>query len=189
MAYGETPAAVATLIANANLANGLVVLNGSGQVPSGLLPSTTQMGVTNGSNASAGVIGEIIESDVPVGSAISAPQSAEFNITSVTLTPGDWDCRGNAAYLPVVTTFLAGTVGAQLSTTSGAFLGNETGGTNVSMGAEFAGELMATPTGTWRFNVTTNTTLYLVGVAAWVDTSGGAGSVTAYGSIQCRRMR
>lgn len=193
MAYNETPGVVAALLANINLANGLVQLNGSGQIPSGLLPGSTAItGVSNGVNASAGQVGEVMTADLPSGSAISISNSTATNITSVTLTAGDWDCRGSAVFVPTVGTTLFGLMTASLSTTTGTLpTGLETDGfstTNSSVQDDGVGASLIV--GSWQFNVSAPTTIYLVGVVEFSLTGGGGGgSCVAFGSIQCRRMR
>lgn len=49
------------------------------------------LGVTNGSNASAGYVGQIVSSLV---NNIAVPNSVDTVLTSIVLTPGDWDIQG-----------------------------------------------------------------------------------------------
>ena len=59
-------------------------------------------GVASNANASAGNVGEYITSNIPNGSAVSLTNGTAQNITSISVTAGDWDIFGN------VTGFIAG---------------------------------------------------------------------------------
>lgn len=63
-------------------------------VRNGAGPAT---GTTTNDNAGAGQLGEFITATVPVGSAVSLTTATTANMTSITLTPGDWDinCQVN----------------------------------------------------------------------------------------------
>ena len=50
-------------------------------------------GTTTNDNAGVGQLGEFITATVPVGSAVSLTTAVTANMTSITLTPGDWDCN------------------------------------------------------------------------------------------------
>lgn len=62
---------------------------------------TTQgiVGTTVGDNAVTGYVGEYIESNVPFASAISLTINVNTDITSISLTAGDWDVYGNVFIL------------------------------------------------------------------------------------------
>ena len=80
--YATAGAAVSGLM---SAPNSLLITNGSSVV-----------GVTDGSNAAAGSVGEFITSNVPYGSAVNVvPSSTGTDITSILLTAGDWDVWGN----------------------------------------------------------------------------------------------
>ena len=49
------------------------------------------VGVTSASNAAAGSVGEIISALVAVGSPVSLVNATAKNVTSISLTAGDWD--------------------------------------------------------------------------------------------------
>ena len=53
------------------------------------------VGVTNGSDAAAGDVGEIITSNVPIGSAGSLTNNTPGNCTSISLMAGRWVIFGN----------------------------------------------------------------------------------------------
>lgn len=193
MSYNEVPSALLALLANVNDPNGLLELNSSGKVPSPQLPSAATGGVTNGVNAAPGIVGEVIRTDLGPSGAIFAPNgNVTFNITSTTLSPGDWDCEGNAVFQPGSSTSIFGTFTASLSTVSGTFpTALETCGFSSFAAANGSvGEPFNLIVGRWQFNVSVPTPLYLVGFVQYNNNgSGGPVVCEAYGSISCRRMR
>lgn len=60
----------------------------------GTLDSGDISGVSTNSNAATGVIGEIISSIVLATSPVNLVANVVTNITSISLTPGDWDIHG-----------------------------------------------------------------------------------------------
>jgi hypothetical protein len=145
-------------------------------------PLGTQVGVTNGSNAPAGDVGEFMSSDVTQANAVSTTSGTTLNVTHVSLTPGDWDCTGTVVEITAsgttATQFTAG-----ISTTSAALpaLENATnGGTNFGLNP---GSVQAMPVAPLRVNTSSAKTVFLVANFVF---SGGAN--TAFGNVQCRRM-
>jgi hypothetical protein len=61
-------------------------------IAAGQLPATT----TN-DNAAAGRVGEYVESNIPIASGLTATSGAILNVTSISLTAGDWDVWGVVA--------------------------------------------------------------------------------------------
>lgn len=151
-----------------------------------LAPSTTAgiVGTTLADNANAGSVGEVISSSIPVGSAVALTSGTPANITSISLTAGDWQCWGNVVTNPAGTTTQTALTGA-ISTTSAAFLAAPNGGGSVSLPYSApAGQGIEVPVGQVRLNVSTTTTAYLV-ISSTFATSTNAG----YGFIGCRRVR
>lgn len=71
-------------------------------------PSTGGIiGTTTNNNASAGVVGEIISSIIPSGSAVALTTNVNANITSISLTAGDWNIWGNVTFITTATTNIA----------------------------------------------------------------------------------
>jgi len=58
-------------------------------------------GVINGGAAAAGIVGQIISS---TASAVSISNATPTNITSVSLTAGQWSCSGSIEVTPAATT-------------------------------------------------------------------------------------
>lgn len=170
---------VATALGNnTNSASGLVVENSSGY-----LVSTPMVGVINGSTPPAGTVGELITSDIPIGSAVSATTATPLNVGSVSLTAGNWDCWGVVVTNPNVSTTTT-QLGAWISTVSAAIPSPlENGGSFGLVNGSFLGVKSALSAGKININVTTTTTVYL---SAQVTFSGS--TLSCFGFIGCRRV-
>ena len=139
------------------------------------------IGVTDGSNATAGTVGEYISSTVNAPSS-GLTNSTTATITSISLTAGDWDVSG-------VFSFNFGT-GASATQAYGALSTGTTLPSSSNGGSIFIPATLATSSGLAltanpiRVNVTTTTTVYLLGYLIFVGGSAGAG-----GYIRARRVR
>jgi hypothetical protein len=136
-------------------------------------------GVTNGSNAAAGNVGEY--QSVTVSTAVSLTTTTYINIASLSLTAGDWDVQGVVDYLPAASTVIGEQV-ASISTASATTGG--LGFTAAIAGAVVTGTGHVIPTPVSRLSLTTTTTVYLVGWASF-NTS----TCTAQGFLSARRIR
>lgn len=137
-------------------------------------------------SAVSGEIGEYISSTVASGSAIGLTSSNGVNITSITITPGDWDVFASAVYTTAATTSVT-RLTASLSLTSATL--DISPGRNSSMifTAVVPGATQAALTKElvpMRFSVSTNTTIFLV-----VEGIFTISTMTGYGMISARRMR
>lgn len=145
-------------------------------------------GVTDGSAASAGYIGELIESSM--SSSVTPGLSGYFSdVTSITLTPGSWDVSGALFTLlwgatPTTNSFLA----ACISTSSGS-PDEFSGKACVSVDAHETGNNIAriSPTPLRRIDVSVNTTIYLV--ARYDYTSLGSTTYTQQSYLRATRVR
>lgn len=146
-----------------------------------LLPKA---GVTNGSNAASGQIGECISSTVVVGSAVALTSGTAANVTSISLTAGDWDVWGNVGFNPGgSTTFTA--LDGWINTVSAAGPTFPNGGAAFGIQAPLTtGAAQLFPIGMMRINVTATTTVYLGALASF-----GAATLAAFGFIGARRAR
>jgi hypothetical protein len=137
-------------------------------------------GVTNGSNAAAGQIGEFLSSVQTANVSIAATTAT--NITSLVLTAGDWDVSGEAQ---VLTSSPSASIQAMINTVSATIpspgISTATGYVAViaSSGSNLGGAQLAIAR--VRINVSASTTVYLIGYANQAGT--GTGKLTA------RRMR
>jgi len=106
IAYYATTGTAVSGLTSAN--NGILVTNGSGvpsigntvgaglTMPSITFNSTTGVvGTTTNNNAAAGSVGEVISSQVLFASGVSLTSNTPANVTSISLTAGDWDVYGN----------------------------------------------------------------------------------------------
>jgi hypothetical protein len=131
------------------------------------LQATVNRGVTDGSDAAAGDIGEYLtwSASTPLAS------GANTNVASLPLTPGDWEVSGDVAFVTGGGTLNGvgcgvGSIDSFIAATFPA------GATNQHLN-----------TGTRRYNVTVATTVWVVALALF------SGTVTASGVIRARRMR
>ena len=142
------------------------------------------IGTTTNNNANALSVGEYVSSSVLVGAPVSLTSTTPANVTSISLTAGDWDVRGTVAFaFAGTTTSTVQRIG--ISSTSATY------GTNAAEnnGAQFAQTLtgaatMVVNTGSMRFSLAGTTTVYLIASATFATST-----ATAYGFIGARRVR
>lgn len=138
-------------------------------------------GTATNDDAAAGKCGEFISSRIASGSAITINSVTSTNVTSISLTAGDWDVWGNITWPTVGTTTTQ--LYAWISSTSA----------TPPDSSLYCAHLLAT--GTWngsagvippqlRFSLSGTTTIYLT--AYMIDVSG---SGTVCGGIYARRVR
>ena len=146
-------------------------------------------GTVTNDDATAGSLGEIVTSTIPTGSAVAVTDSTPVNVTSISLTAGDWDVSG------VVNFNLSGVTGTSFQ--SGVSL------TTATLPAQASGSGMGTDalasiplvttllTGLHnmhinpvRIKLAATTTVYLVAKQALT-----VGTSVAFGTIRARRMR
>ena len=136
-------------------------------------------GQSGAAAVTAGQVGELLSSLIPTGSKISLTTATPANVTSLTLTPGDWDVWGNINLVAASATVTALTGG--INTTSATV---PTDGTEIFSGQQatttsFNG-MMSAPQKPVRIIV--NTPIYLVASATF-----SAGTIQAYGAFYARR--
>lgn len=160
---------------------GQVQYNNSGSfggLSNGQLPATA----TNDSAAS-GKVGEYISSQLPIGTPISLTTGTVADVTSISLTAGDWDVTGVVDFAHNTPadqpTFLVGT-----STTSATKGPQDTyiSTSGPYPSASFSDFNYIVPT--VRYSLSTTTTIYLISKATFA-----AGSMDTWGTIRARRMR
>lgn len=139
-------------------------------------------GTATNDNALAGKVGEIITATLASGSATSLSNAVTKTITSISLTPGDWDING------IVYFVLAGTtvpiyVLAGISTVNNTDPTDPTTGRNL-MYYSNTGLNSSVLVGPVRFSVAATTTVYLVGSSSFTTST-----MTAHGMIVARRAR
>src|SRR5262249_6297435 len=76
----------------------------SKELRKGSFPSSSIVGTTTNDDAPEGNIGELLSSFIASGSAVSLTTGVAANITSILITPGDWDVTANAYFSATATT-------------------------------------------------------------------------------------
>lgn len=140
------------------------------------------LGATGGANAPSGYVGEYISSTLPAGSAVPATTGTPLNVTSISLSAGDWDVTGTLIFTGGTGAISTDTVG-WTSTTSATqpTFPNNGGIANLDVTTPSAFGIVM-PVGQQRLVLTSTTTVYL-GMAA----NFAGGSASAYGFIGARR--
>ena len=138
------------------------------------------IGTTAADNVTAGDVGEVITSNLPFASAVSLSNNTNKDITSISLSAGDWDVTGNIFINDSVQTLTAALFWCNTSSITkpdpslyNGFLATTT---------VIAQCAMQTPL--LRVNVSSPTTVYLSTQAAFAS-----GTVTGCGTILARRRR
>lgn len=152
-----------------------------------LVPNTGPIkGVIDGSDAAAGMVGEVIANSSIGGIALTT--AAAMNVASVTLTPGDWNVGGVVVFTPANTG--PNSVIAALSQTAATLPSDNDVATGRGIMQQIwassmpSNKTQTTPTSLMRVNTSTSKTVYLVAMAVF---GGGIVSVTGY--ISARRVR
>lgn len=187
------------VIAGLATANNGILVTSAGGVPSigntvgaGLtMPSITfntttgVVGTTTNNAAAAGSVGENITSSVTSGSAITT--NTDTNVTSISLTAGDWLVYGNIAFTATATTAVQAITG-WISTTSALLPATyeqiariEWGSVGITNAATLLMALAVTPR---RISLSGTTTIYLSGRATFTIST-----MAMLGFIGATRMR
>jgi hypothetical protein len=146
--------------------------------------TTRVRGTQTNDNAVAGDVGEYISSTVLIASDVELTTGTTANVTSISLTAGDWDVEGNVAFNPNAATTMA-TLQADIGSTSATFDTEPSGGARTKWQLTFAtGASQAITTGRKRFSLAATTTVYLLAQATF-----GVNTLHAYGFIGARRVR
>ena len=140
-------------------------------------------GTTTNDSAAAGCVGEFTSATLSDTNAISLTTATAANITSVSLTAGDWDVSGNILYVPQSTTVRDRSL-AGINTTSASLPDDQDRGWVSYGSADSNGRVYGVLTPVTRISLSSTTTVYLV---AYANFSGG--TLSAYGKIRARRVR
>jgi hypothetical protein len=141
-----------------------------------ITPSQTAgiVGTTTNNDVNAGSVGEFIDSaatNVTVGTTAT-------NLTSISLTAGDWDVSGIVQFYGGGTvTYVTGAI----NTTSASLTGTVIGKSQIIAATYSVGGIGAATLPSLRFILASTTTIYLIGVLS--------ASQQCYGYISARRVR
>jgi hypothetical protein len=155
--------------------------NATGTITQGASACGFVGGTATNDSAPVGAIGEIVSSYIASASGVSLTNNTAANVTSISLTAGDWDVEGNVNFAGTTATVTGGQGG--INTTSATL---PTDGSEV-----YDGTVTTTLTDTSgvtlprkRISINATTTVYLVGFKLF-----SAGTVKAFGGITARRVR
>lgn len=140
-------------------------------------------GITNGSNASAGLVGEILRQLIDGAHEVSLSSSTWTNVATITLTPGDWDVSGVVSF-DLSATNVATTQVVAISSTSAT---PPTIGTELRIGGVIPSTTQddsSIACGPGQFNVNANTQIWLM---CFIAFTGVGATSAAYGVIRARR--
>lgn len=174
---------------SANLAAMLTDETGTGAAVFGTSPNITApniIGTVAAGNAAAGSVGEYISSIIASGSAVSMTTATGVNVTSISLTAGDWDVWALTFFITAATTNITQLI-SSISNTTGtvSILGDRAGITTYGSAGTVPGVAhCGVPMIQTRINVSTTTTIFLVGQPSFT-----VSTLTAWGSLQARRVR
>lgn len=157
---------------------------------SGTTATSGITGTTTNNSAAAGYLGEIIESTVGSGSAVSLTSPNASNLTSVSLTAGDWDVSCTADHnLAGTTTLTVMQTGVSLTS---ATIAAQTGGSGLDtdptsiwrQASAAPGGLVTQSVGPVRVSVASTTTVYCVAQDTFATSTDAV-----YGTLRARRVR
>lgn len=147
------------------------------------LSDTLHTGTILADDAPAGQVGEYITSNIVLSASVPLASNAPRTVTTISLTPGDWDVWGSvgiSAPLSTSRTYIAGACSL-----SAALSGLPTGGgLSIFSGPAATGEAGVYPVTQGRLSIAAATTVFLVAQSGFT-----VSTMRAYGFIAARRAR
>lgn len=161
-----------------------IVSDGTNYQVYGLANGRQLLGTTTSDNANTGCIGEYLVSTINNGAGPSLTTATSANITSISLTAGDWDVFGVFGITGTATALTAvqasfSTTTATMNNSGNAVINDFYNGNNV-----FAQTAIAKPMPVARFALASTTTMFLV-----TNSTFTGGTATGWGTIAARRVR
>lgn len=145
----------------------------------------SNMTATN-DNANAGNLGEYISSVIVVGSAVALTTGVPKDVTTISLTAGDWDVWGEVWFNPAGTTTITAIVAA-INTSANALPAAPSDAVTLAndiSATEQTGVAVNLFAGIARASLASTTVYHLIADAAF-----GVSTMSAYGKICARRRR
>jgi hypothetical protein len=140
-------------------------------------------GTNTNDSAPAGYVGEYVSSVVLAGSAVSLTTATAADITSISLTAGDWDVSGAIFQQPAGATVVTLIIG-WISTTSATIPTAPNSGGEALWAGNVTGNGNSTHPGPMRLSLSATTTVYLSTYVTFTTSTN-----SAYGIIRARRVR
>jgi hypothetical protein len=180
------------LITNAGIGKDILFATnaGAGRIERGRFTSAGNLvvgaannitGTATNNNAAAGNIGEYVASNIVIGIAVSLTTATPANVTSISLTAGDWDVEGIVNYSmtgATATRFQSG------SHSTSATFGADNTHASIPLTTTTLTDVLGQNIPVQRFSLSGTTTVYLVAQSTF-----SVGTVAAYGLIRARRVR
>jgi hypothetical protein len=141
------------------------------------VPIASRKGVTDGSSAAAGMIGEYVTAP---GSTIAITNNVATNVVTMPLTAGDWDVEGLIQFGFASGTYASAVV-CGVSTVSATFPSPVQPGRSQLNVSPASLSICGLPTGMMRASLAAAGPVYLVGLAVFSSTA------TAQGFLRARR--
>ena len=186
---GTTTTGVIQSIASVGTSEQVLLSNGAGALPSMQIKNSALAGTTTNDDATTGNMGEFISSSIATASSVALTTNTPVNITSISLTAGDWIVYGQIAFTATSTTHVSQRVGA-ISTTTGTLPTSISDSTQSSTYFSRASEIIGTNDSCFEISPcrqslsAASTTIYLVARGIFT-----VSSLKAYGFIAARRRR
>jgi hypothetical protein len=149
-------------------------------------PAGPYQGTGTNDNAAAGQVGEYVSAEVLAASAIPLTTGTAANVTSISLTAGDWDVRAAIGFNPNGATTISELVGA-ITTTSATVPtppASSVAGYSRLRLSFTTGAADSFALSTVRLSLASTSTVYLVAQSAFATNTQGA-----YGKLEARRAR
>lgn len=159
---------------------------GTAITASGVCATTGQLpGTATNDNATAGNVGQYLSSIVLFGAAVTLTSGSPLDVTTITLSAGDWDLQGVCAEQPGGATTSTSFI-CNITTTANTLnnIPSDGGAFAFNQGALASGSGMSLTTDTARVSIATSTTYHLVAQATFAVSTMGA-----YGKLRARRVR
>lgn len=138
------------------------------------------VGTTTNNNVVAGSVGELISSVIVAGSATNIANTTPTNLTSISLTAGDWDVWGNIYFTPTVAfSIIQAWINTVSATVADLSVVAQLSFTSAVMGG---GNGIVVPQ--QRLSLASTTTVYISGQVVFA-----AGTANQCGGIYARRRR
>lgn|ERR1041385_628449 len=179
---GEDENSAITCFAAATTLVNLIPLNNVWTGVNTFTSTTTLTGVTDASDATAGKVGEVVRSRA--GNVTASSSGQAYDVTSITLTAGDWDisCGEGFAAGSGTTNYVRGGIGTASGTSQ---TGMVEGDSEIDTAPPTANYDTGISVANFRTSITTSTTYYLKSVISWT----GGTAPAANGRISARRIR